>query len=82
KLLGLMCRRLRDRALVNHVFFSYKSSISDPLSERGIRHDIKRFTQLSAKECIQGMVRYIASTKQTCLVALDGSRPSTSCNTL
>ncbi|KAI9474862.1 hypothetical protein BDB00DRAFT_776247 [Zychaea mexicana] len=33
KLLNLMCRQLKERSLVDHVFVSYNSQANDPLAE-------------------------------------------------
>ncbi|KAG0814515.1 hypothetical protein G6F29_005366 [Rhizopus arrhizus] len=37
KLLKLMCRRLKERSLVNHIFISYNSQANGPLAQRDMK---------------------------------------------
>lgn len=54
KLLNLMCRRLKERSLVDHVFVSYNSQANDPLAERDMKQKDELLTQLSAEGNTQG----------------------------
>lgn len=54
KLLNLMCRRLKERSLVDHVFVSYNSQASDPLAERDMEQKDELLAQLSAEGNTQG----------------------------
>jgi hypothetical protein len=36
-LLKLMCRHLKERSLVNHIFISYNSQANDPLAQRDMK---------------------------------------------
>ncbi|KAI9033584.1 hypothetical protein CLU79DRAFT_724457 [Phycomyces nitens] len=71
KLLNLMCRRLKERSLVDHVFVSYNSQANDPLAERDMKQKDELLTQLSVEGNTQDMLAYITNTERICLVALD-----------
>ncbi|KAI8329963.1 hypothetical protein BC941DRAFT_441737 [Chlamydoabsidia padenii] len=82
KLLNLMCRRLKEQSLVDHVFVSYNSQANDPLAERDMEQKDELLTQLSAEGNTQDMLAYITNTEKICLVALDYAGLSTNCNDL
>ncbi|CAO3630214.1 unnamed protein product [Mucor hiemalis] len=82
RLLNPMCRRLKERSLVDHVFVSYNSQANDPLAERDMKQKDELLTQLSAEGNTQDMLAYITNTEKICLVALDHAGLSTDCNDL
>lgn len=54
KLLRLMCRRLKERSIVDRVFVFYSSQASDLLSQRDMKQENELLTQLFAEGSTQG----------------------------
>lgn len=49
-----MCRRLKERSLVDHIFISYKSQASDSVAQRDTKQDDELLTDLPADGNTQG----------------------------
>ncbi|KAG0169905.1 hypothetical protein DFQ28_004069, partial [Apophysomyces sp. BC1034] len=82
KLLNLMCRRLKERSLVDYIFVFYNSQAGDSLAQRDTKQAYELLTQLSAEGNTQDMLAYITNTDKVCLVGLDYAGLSTNCNDL
>ncbi|PHZ16097.1 uncharacterized protein RHIMIDRAFT_246683 [Rhizopus microsporus ATCC 52813] len=82
RLLNLMCKRLKERSLVDHVFVSYASQGNDQLAKRDLKQTSETYKGLHAEGSTQDMMRFITNTEKVCLVVLDYAGLSTNSNDL
>lgn len=54
RLLNLMCKRLKERSLVDHVFVSYTSQANDQLAKRDLNQTSETYKGLHAEGSTQG----------------------------
>ncbi|KAI7900693.1 uncharacterized protein BX663DRAFT_438979, partial [Cokeromyces recurvatus] len=82
RLLNLMCKRLKEKSLVDHVFVSYISQANDQLATRDLQQMSEIYKGLHAEESTQDMMRFITNTAKVCLVVLDYAGLTTNSNDL